>query len=509
MNPSSSTNQQAQYYYNSSYSSSSSHQPPLPPYTSNDHCNNNLDRASYYPQPTSYYDVNQYGSHTAYHYSNTAHQYPSTTYHQYPPTAHQYPPRTYYDQSAGSRVLPQHNPVPLESHNPQRIQQLRQEIDEAEEETLRYIDEANAKKRLIEKQQQKEESKKQKLQHQQPRKTRQCPYCDKSFESLSGLNSHVEKKHSKPCTNQYPPTTTAHHQYPPTTNQYPHIHHHQYHLAPHPSNQYAYQSVGSRAVTQHNLVPLESHSPQRDKETLRCIDEANAKKRLTEKQQQKEESKKKKLRSAGNRVVSQEVAPLVHSCDVPTTTKESIDTFYSVIAINLDSTRLADTYRFQFNSMSKECEEKVVLEQLVSCYNYEFHKKEEGFDGVVINGLECGIELRYMNWYLRLNGSYGDIPFVGKSSDDYLLSLLSGMTYPAKQATCIQRKREKHLIALRSIDETVQMSAELFKELDVNGTKGDPVKRAEKGLADLFDILCFDEVDDSHNDPFNLILDLE
>ena len=495
MNPPSSSTNQSHYYYTSSYSSSSYYQPPPPPPTvSNgavDYYNqNNVYRASCYPPPTNDIDINQYSPPTN-NYPHTTHQYPPSHHyyptnqtiehtryyaynqtqpsidarqhdtngvtphhqyhlapqpsynehaHQYPPTnhyPHHYPPHPSNYQSAGSRVLPQHNPAPLESHSPQRIQrlqQLRQEIDEAEEETLRYIDEANAKKRLIEKQQQKEEAKKQKLQHQQP-KTRQCPHCAKSFETLSGLKSHVEKKH---------------------------LNSKQQHKVE------AFYSSGSRVVT----VPLEPQNPQKDK-TEPKLDH--------------------------------------HPLHIRAKIQQQIDEAYAkkeqqkMRAVD----RLADTYRSQFNSMSDD-DKKVLLDKLVSYYDYNWHQVQKGFDEVVFQCVEYGIESCEMNWYLRLHGRYIDYPFVGNSRDDLLLRSLIGMVHYAKQNTCtIQYKREKHLIDPRSIEDTIQTSAALFKELDVNGTKGDPVERAKKGLADLFDIICFDGVDDSHNDPFNLILDLE
>jgi len=59
------------------------------------------------------------------------------------------------------------------------------------------------------------------------------------------------------------------------------------------------------------------------------------------------------------------------------------------------------------------------------------------------------------------------------------------------------------LIVTRSIEDTVRLSADLFKQLDVNGKEGDPLEVAKMGLAELSEILCDDG--DSHDDPFKFL----
>ena len=113
---------------------------------------------------------------------------------------------------------------------------------------------------------------------------------------------------------------------------------------------------------------------------------------------------------------------------------------------------------------------------------------------------DCGLESRHMKWYLRLHDTYSTLPFIGKSKDDYLLNMLKGIICFTKEKTRIQLKRDKHLIVTRSIEDTLQMSADLFKQLDVNGKEGEPLDVAKRGLAELSEILCDD--DDSHDDPF-------
>ena len=158
--------------------------------------------------------------------------------------------------------------------------------------------------------------------------------------------------------------------------------------------------------------------------------------------------------------------------------------------------------------MSEECEEKVVLERLVSCYDYKSHEKKEGFDEIVFNGRECGMELRHMNWYLRLHGRYDDFPFVGKSSDDYLLCKLTGLTQKAQQKKCIiQSKRKKHLIVPRGIKDAICMTASLLNQIDANSSlKEDHVKRAEKVFSNLPDMLCYDEDEGLYEDLFDVSL---
>ena len=158
--------------------------------------------------------------------------------------------------------------------------------------------------------------------------------------------------------------------------------------------------------------------------------------------------------------------------------------------------------------MSEECEEKVVLERLVSCYDYKLHKKKEGFDEVVISGLECGIESRYMNWYLRLHGRYDDFPFVGNSKDDYLLCRMIGLTQKAQQKKgIVQSKRKKHLIVPRGIKDAIHMTASLLNQIDANDSlEEDHVKRAEKVFTELPDMLCYDEDEGLYEDLFDVSL---
>jgi len=188
---------------------------------------------------------------------------------------------------------------------------------------------------------------------------------------------------------------------------------------------------------------------------------------------------------------------------------EDVISFYSSGTINTNATLLADKYRLDFNSMSEECEEKVVvLEQLASCYDCKLHEKKEGFDEVVVNGLECGMELRHMNWYLRLHGRYDDFPFVGKSSDDYLLCKLTCLTQRAQQKKCIiQSKRKKHLIVPRGIKDAIHMTASLLNQINANSSlEEDHVKQAEKVFTELPDMLCYDEDEGLYEDLFDVSL---
>ena len=276
--------------------------------------------------------------------------------------------------------------------------------------------------------------------------------------------------------------------------------------------EYIAQEMG---VPRSDLLLLEERMKLEEEERKKLHEKKQQEKKQQKKQQEKKQLQEKKQQEKKEEFVVEEKfkrQQLVALEESLKTDKNEVKSFYSpTITINtkaaITSDLLADRYRSDFNSKS---EEEVVLERLASCYDFQKHKKKEGFDEVVVDGLECGIESRYMNWYLRLNGRYGKFPFIGNSDDDYLLQFVKNLTHRTKaRITIIQRKRKKHLIAPRSIDDTVLLSAQVFKQLDVNGTEGDPVELAKKGLADLFDILCFDEVDDSQDDPFNLLLDLE
>jgi len=282
--------------------------------------------------------------------------------------------------------------------------------------------------------------------------------------------------------------------------------------------EYIAQEMG---VPRSDLLLLEERMKLEEEERKKLHEKKQQEKKQQEKKQQEKKQQKKKQQEKKEEFVveekfkRQQLSVLDKHLE---TEKQNVKSFYSPkVTIDMKAAnqtdRLAETYRLDFKSMSEECKEKVVvLERLASYYDYELHKNKEGFDEVVVQCLDCSIELRYMTWYLRLHGRYGDFPFVGKSTGDLLLNIVKGMTEKAKQKTCIvQHRRKKHLITPRSIEDTIQSSADLFKQLDVNGSKGDPVERAKKGLTELSDILCYDVVADySQHDPFNqLLLDLE
>ena len=183
---------------------------------------------------------------------------------------------------------------------------------------------------------------------------------------------------------------------------------------------------------------------------------------------------------------------------------QEMKSFYSSGTINTNeanaSDRLADKYQAEFKSMSKE---KVdVLELLKSLYNYELHIEKEGFDEVMVQCLDCGLESRHMNWYLRLHGQYSSFPFIGNSTEDFLLKRIVTLTCRKKTSTVIQRKRGAHLITgRRTTEEATKMTAHLFKQLDMK----DPMKQAEEVFVKLPDMLCYDE--SKYKDPFDSILD--
>jgi len=307
------------------------------------------------------------------------------------------------------------------------------------------------------------------------------------------MNHYPHTAYQYPNTNQHVTTNQyITHQYPP----------HTYPIDPRP--------IGSTPNHQH-------HPPHIRAKIQRQIDKANKKKNPSYKKNTKLVPVIKKARRHQKDAVSlvlveknkrKQLTALEESLK---TEKQELKSFYSpTITINtkaaIASDRLADRYRSDFNSKS---EEKVdLLKLLKSHYNYELHKKKEGFDEVVFQCLECGIELRYMNWYLRLNGRYGKFPFVGNSNADYLLHFIKNPTNFAKRQKClIQSKREKHLIVPRGIKDAICMTASLLNQIDANSSlKENHVKRAEKVFSKLPDMLCYDEDEGSYEDLFDVSL---
>ena len=255
-----------------------------------------------------------------------------------------------------------------------------------------------------------------------------------------------------------------------------------------------------------SLVHYDRYCPPQDRKRWKEQDEAKKLQRQhkqVKRRQHKQVKRREQDEATSNTNIKRQLVVLDECLK---TDKQEVKTFYSPGAkINTNAAKasdhLADKYRVDFKSMNEE--KTGVLELLKSYYNYELHKKEEGFDEVVIQCLDYGLESRHMNWYLRLHGRYSSFPFIGKSVEDYLLGILKGMTYCVKQTTTIQRKRGAHSITgQRTIEEATIMAAHVFKQLGMNNShEEDHMKQAEEVFVKLPQMICYDE--SKYKDPFD------
>ena len=183
--------------------------------------------------------------------------------------------------------------------------------------------------------------------------------------------------------------------------------------------------------------------------------------------------------------------------------EDEIDEFYASGTVDIkgaySSVKLAQKYREKFKSLSED--DRALLEKLNSSYDGILHKIKAGFRDVAIRCLEHELGQCDLYWYLRLvNDQYSIIPFIGYSSEDILMKKLQGFITRAKADDCISIVREKHLVAHRSVEDAIDMTARLFERLGTD--REDSKKRAEDAFVKLSDMICYDTDDDDEGHEF-------
>ena len=163
----------------------------------------------------------------------------------------------------------------------------------------------------------------------------------------------------------------------------------------------------------------------------------------------------------------------------------------------------AHKYIAKFNALSEE--DQALLEELNSSYDGEHHDVKAGFRDTVIYCLEQrNFEQCDLYWYLRLfNDQYGPIPFTGNSSDDILLKKLVSSIQRAKDTDRISIIRKKHMIAQRSTEDAIDMTARFFERLGT--ARNDSKKRAEEAFMKLSDMLCHDDDDEEDEEGYECV----